>query len=69
MVPNVIFYFPEVLIDLFKALDESWINIKLQGFESGFKSIQLLFDIFQGSALKMLCLDLKDGDLVNQLAQ
>ena len=35
-IPNIIFYLPEVLIDLFEALDECVVNFQLETFKCDF---------------------------------
>ena len=46
LIPNVIFYLPEVLIDLFEALDERGVHVELEIVQFGFQSFQFFFDVF-----------------------
>jgi len=69
LIPNGVFYLPEVLIDLLESLYEGWVNVEVQLFECGSQSLQLFFNIFQSSALKLLGLDLEGCALVNKLSQ
>ena len=69
LIPNVVFYLPEILIDLFEAPDKRGFNVELKIDQCGFKSLRLLFDGISSSALKMLGLDLENSDLVNELTQ
>ena len=64
LIPNVVFYLPEFLIDLFEALDERGVNVELKIVQCGFQGFQLFFDILQSSALKVLGLDLEAAMLV-----
>ena len=57
------------MIDLFEALDKSGIKIELKIVQCGFQSVQFFFDILKSSTLKVLGLDLEDGDLVNEFTQ
>lgn len=69
LITNIVFYLPEILIDRLEALDERGANVELKIVESGFKSIQLFLYIHQSGALKMLGLNLENGDFVNELTQ
>jgi len=45
LIPNGVFYLPEVLINFLEALDECGVNVELKIVQCGFKSLQLFFDI------------------------
>ena len=47
LIPNGIFYLPEIGIDLHEALNELWINLKIQSIQCFFESCQLLLHILQ----------------------
>ena len=45
LIPNIVFYLPEVLIDLFEALDERGVKVELKIVQCRFQGFQFFFDV------------------------
>ena len=69
VISNGIFDLPKLLIDLFESSYEFGVNVELEIVECGVESFQFFSNIVQSLAVKVLCFDLEDGDLVNEFSQ